>query len=111
MPMHGSSHPSKKKPEIGFAEDWTELAQIVKDLGKHTTTTGGNIWDDLETVTVVDDKSLVVLKEFVPRLIEAYTELWGLTAALMKAVEDLEASKDTLYVPDASDMLKGMSNG
>ena len=94
--------PQTAEPKVEFVQDWTDLLEAVHTL--HEAGIGG----DFRESSCQSMEVLETVIEYVPKLIEAYTELWGLTSGLMAAWEQLQVSKDSLYVPDASDMMKGL---
>jgi len=98
------SRPTSTKAEVVIEEDWSVLAKVVENLGYHTMT----YTDHGETFSevVITLEELEILKAYIPRLLESYAQLWELAAGMMKAWEDLRASKDSLYVPDAEEMVR-----
>lgn len=102
MRQLGPSLPSLSKPKAEFVQDWTALLEAVKGIQEGAA--GGAYWetDGLQLA------HLETVVKYVPKLIEAYTELWGLTSGLMAAVEGQKASADTLYVPDAAEIARGL---
>lgn len=96
-----------RRPEpqkIEFISDWSKLKDSVGVLRKilHTC-------KDQERITLNADVAEDVV-HFVPALLDAYAELWELTANLMQAVEAQKASQNTLYVPDAQELISGLAN-
>ena len=89
--------PQTAEPKVEFVQDWTDLLEAANGFYRSETP----FW-------TIDAEQAAIIHDYVPKLIQAYTELWGLTSGLMAAWEQLQVSKDSLYVPDASDMMKGL---
>lgn len=94
--------PEQKQGTITAVDDWTALREAVNNLSEsilYTVMAPGH-----ECVVKISD--IETISEYVPKLLDAYAECFELSLAMTKAWEDWQASKDSLYVPDAEDMVQ-----
>jgi hypothetical protein len=77
-------------------DDWTRLREAVKKLERID-----------RVVTLVDFDAIETVQVLVPKLLDAYAELWEMSMAMTQAWEKLNESKNSLYVPDATEMVQG----
>jgi hypothetical protein len=96
-------HGPEKKPQVQFINEWSELKAAVGELRRVLDPPGS----DGQSTFRLDRATVTALAFEVPRLMDAYAELWELMEGLIKAREQLEASKNDLYVPDAAEMVQG----
>lgn len=94
-------HGPKKKPTIGFIDEWSKLKGALYTLSESVLVNPGTE----SPVITVSREAIGVLLDQVPRLMDAYAELWELMEGVIKAREQQEASKNDLYVPDAAEMV------
>lgn len=92
-----------RRPEpqkVEFINDWSKLKEALATLNK------GLTWLNPE----YDVEAVGVVLHYVPALLDAYSELWELAGNLMRAVEAQQENQQTLYVPDAQEMVQGLAN-
>jgi hypothetical protein len=102
-------HGPEKKPQVQFIDEWSKLKAALNFFRDAT------VYDLVDGL--VDYSGIELSRDAVtyranlidqlPRLMDAYAELWELMEGLIKAREQLEASKNDLYVPDAAEMVQG----
>lgn len=99
------AHGPVKKPTIGFIDEWSKLKGALSSIRKGLE---GNAADKVPYLFEEPGyyaTDLEALLDQVPRLMDAYAELWELMEGVIKAREQQEASKNDLYVPDAAEMV------
>lgn len=99
-------HGPEKKPTVAFIDDWSVLKKALYTLNESALANPGTN----SPVITVSREAIGTVLHHVPALMDAYSEAWELMNQMMQAWEQLQESKDSIYVPDAQELVAGLAN-
>lgn len=84
--------------------EWEALTNTVREISSKYPHAYETVWEYYQSTQLEED--LKVFAEHVPKLLDAYAELWEMTQAMMQAWEQMQVEKDKLKIATADEVAK-----